>query len=85
MNKSSQFGFATTNVEDIFRWLKKKIKKGFFSIYSDYSDKELLVVAQGIFPVIQKQLDIANNLAIKQVETFEKSEKTVLSSSNPLV
>lgn len=85
MNKSRQFSFSQTNVEDIFQWLKKKVRKGSFPTYSDYSDKELLDVAQGIFPVIQEHLDLASKLAAEQIEKLNKSDKTVLSSSNPLV
>ena len=85
MNKSRQFSFSQTNIEDIFQWLKKKVRKGSFPAYSDYSDTELLDVAQGMFPVIQEHLDVANDLAIKQIERLNKSDKTVLSSSKPLV
>ncbi|MBU0976759.1 hypothetical protein KJ918_08240 [Patescibacteria group bacterium] len=83
MNKSSQLNLIDCSIQHIVQNIRKGIKSGDLKGFEKLSPKEIEMVArvaQGPLEVMGK---IADDIAINQLRN--RSKKTVLSSSNPLV
>lgn len=68
MSNILRFSFENTSTEKVFEWLKKKIQKGYYPQYSQYSDEQLLALANYCQPYISIQLSTARRLGILQLE-----------------
>ncbi len=82
MLKKQQFQFTKITVDEVFLWLKNKIKQGKFSQYSDYSDKELYEIARVCKPLIEINLETLGEIALEQLNNSEKT--ALVKSKAPL-
>lgn len=86
MNLSRQFKFTHVTLDEVLTFIKEEIKKGNFPQFSDYSDQEILELAQVSKPLIEAKLDFAGKLAIKQLNKRLKADKATLTEvTNPSV
>lgn len=68
MGRKLHFSFTKITVDELYLWLKKKLSKGFFPKFQDFSDEEVLKLALVCHPYISEKLDIAERLALIQLE-----------------
>jgi hypothetical protein len=78
MDKYSEFldsyNFVSTerSEDELLAWLKKKIEKGDFESFKNYSDEELLALVKLIRPIIKLKLEVANELAREQLKNIKR-------------
>lgn len=80
MKLSRQFKFTHVTLDGILLYIRENINNGKLPQFSDYSDAELLELAQVSKPIIEARLDFAGDLAIQQLEQKKNnSDKATLS------
>lgn len=63
---------SDVTLDELFEWLKDKIKKGKFSPFKNKSDEELLELVKVAKPLIEIELRLANAFAWEQVNSVKK-------------
>ena len=58
MGRKLHFSFTKITVDELYLWLKKKLSKGYFPKFQDFSDEEVLKLALVCHPYISEKLDI---------------------------
>lgn len=87
MMLSRQFKFTRVTLDDVLIYLRNKIQDGKLPQFANYSDSELLELAQVCKPLIEAKLDFAGRLVIQQLEKKkDNSDKATLTEvTNPSV
>lgn len=82
MSRNNHFSFTRITTDELFIWLKNKLAKGFFPKFNDLSNKEVMQLAILCKPLVSLKLDIAEKLAIIQLEQkCQRTKKTTLENN----
>jgi len=81
MSRKCHFSFTKITTDELFVWLKDKLDKGFFPEFKNLTDDGIMKLAMICKPLISSKLDVAEKLAIIQLdERSNRTEKPTLES-----
>lgn len=82
MGRNNHFSFTRVTTDELYIWLKDKLNRGYFPKFKNLNDKGIMELAILCKPFISLKLDVAEKLAIVQLEERRiKTEKTTLESN----